>query len=362
MRGTRLLVFGLLVAAILTFVMAVPAMAATQFTDTDDSDYAASIVALASRGFVGGYDDGTFRPDNLLQRQQFAKMAVLTLGYAVSVDDQSSFSDTPAPYDAANPLYPGAYVAVAAKQSIILGHTDGSFGFTENVSRQQAITIVVRAAGTALDNPPADYQGVLDYSDPVHGANLKKAEYNGLLAGITDLATWDPTANATRAEAAELLAQLFYRTGKILKVAGPSGSLEFTLAELKAMTATEGYGGWKNKVGNITGPRLYKGVAVKDLLALTGGTSTASAIAADGYEAKYSEDDLAGNVSMFDPATGDPITSIDGSITMILAYSVDGQPLKSSEGALRIALVSPKADQVTSSGKWASQVVEIDAQ
>ena len=361
MRRIRLIA-GLVLVVVLVLAVAVPALAAAKFTDIDNSDYSASILALASRGYIGGYDDGTFRPDNPLQRQQFAKMAVLTLGYTVSAADQSPFSDTPAPYDPVTQLYTGCYVAVAAQQGIIQGHTDGTFGFYENVSRQQAISVAVRAAGAALAEPPADYKGVLDYSNPAHGANLRKAEYNGLLTGIADLASWNPTANATRGEAAEILAQLFYRTGKILKVTGPTGTLEFTLAELKAMTATEGYGGWKNKTGNITAPKLYKGVAIKDLMKLAGGVTTMNAIAADGYKAQFSADDVKGKVTMFNPTTGDEVTTIDGSITVILAYSVDGHALKSSEGALRIAFVSPKADQVTSSGKWASQVVEIDAQ
>ena len=50
------------------------------FTDIDSCPYKASIENLASIGIVGGYDDGTFRPDNLLMRQQFAKMAVLAMG------------------------------------------------------------------------------------------------------------------------------------------------------------------------------------------------------------------------------------------------------------------------------------------
>lgn len=196
-----------------------------------------------------------------MQRQQFAKMAVLTLGYEVTAANVSQFPDTPAPYDPVNnPLYPGSYVAVAAANQIIGGYTNGNFGFTDNVTRQQAISIAVRAAGDALADAPDSYVGVLNYSDAHHGANLKKAEYNGMLAGIVDLATWDPTQNATRGEAAEILSQLFYRTGKILKITGTTGTVELSMAELKAMTATEGYGGYRSsKTGNITGPQLYKG-------------------------------------------------------------------------------------------------------
>ena len=264
MKKVRLII-GLLLALVLFLAMTVPALA-VEFEDIDDTDFEASIVYLSARGIVGGYvAEGStaenplwdFRPDNPLQRQQFAKMAVLTMGLEVTAEDKSLFPDTPAPYDPVNnPLYPGSYVAVAAEQGLIRGYTNGSFGFYDNVTRQQAISIVVRAAGDALDAVPDGYEGELDYSNPYHGANIKKAEHNGLLAGIPDLATWDLTSNATRGEAAELLAQLYYRVGPILKLGtAEAGTIaEYTLAELKALGAVEGYGGTKNRLGTIVRP------------------------------------------------------------------------------------------------------------
>ena len=194
----------------LVLILAIGASAsAAQFTDVQNCPFKASIERLADQSLVSGYADGTFRPDNTLQRQQFAKMAVLTLGYDVAPNDTSSFTDTPAAYDPVNdPLYPGCYVAVAAKQNIILGKTDGSFDFYGQLTRQQAISIVVRAAGCALAEPDAGYQGHLSYTDPTHGGNIKKAEFNGLLAHVPNLDGWDTERPATRGEAAELLAQL----------------------------------------------------------------------------------------------------------------------------------------------------------
>ncbi len=361
MRKMRI-ILGLLLAVVLVLAVAVPASAAPEYTDIEDHDYEASIINLSARGFAGGYDDGTFRPDNNLQRQQFAKMAVLTLGYDVTADDQSEFPDTPAPYDPVNnPLYPGSYVAVATAQGIIQGYTNGLFGFYDNVTRQQAISITVRAAGDALAEPPADWVGELDYSNQYHGANVKKAEFNGLLAGITDLANWDLTANATRGEAAEMLSQLFYRVGSILKLGtAEAGTLmEFSMADLKAMDATEGYGGYKNKLGNISGPDLYKGVAIKDLITLAGGGTTIKAIATDGYESTFTAEEVNGVVKVYDKETGEEITGYAGTVTMILAYSCNGDPLWSANGALRIALVSDEPDQVTDSKKWSSQIMGI---
>ena len=77
------------------------------------------------------------------------------------------------------------------------------------------------------------------------------------------------------------------------------------------------------------------------------------------YESKYSADDVNGVVAKYDPTTKEEITDYAGTITLVLAYSVDGAALPSGDGALRVALVSQAADQITDSKKWAGQVAEI---
>jgi DMSO/TMAO reductase YedYZ molybdopterin-dependent catalytic subunit len=355
------IILGLILLAVLVLLVAAPAYATPAFTDIGSSPYQASINHLASLGMIGGYDDNTFRPSNPLQRQQFAKMAVLTMGFTVTTADVSTFSDTPAA--AANdPLYPGSYVAVASKNHIIEGYpSDNTFRFYNNLTREQAITIAVRAAGSVLADPPADYKGKLDYSDPTHGANIKKAEFNGLLNGIVNLASWDPGKNATRGEAAELLNQIYSRLhpGTILSVTGPSGTREFSMADLQALPATEGYGGWKNKAGVITAPMPWKGVSVRTLMNLVGGGTSVTVTASDGYEETLSADELNGGVTTYNPATGQEIDKISGTLSVIVAYQQDGAAISPADGPLRIAFVSPGQDQVTDGNGWEKWVVGI---
>jgi hypothetical protein len=259
-------------------------------------------------------------------------------------------------------------VAVAAANDIIKGYPDNTFRFYNYVTRQQAITMIVRAAGAALADAPTSYQGDLNYSDPTHGANVKKAEFNGLLAGIPDLDAWNTSANATRGETAEILAQLFYRTGEVLTLTGPSGTQEFTLAELKALSSVQGFGGWKNSVGTIVGPKLYKGVSIQTLMTLAGGGATVTVEASDGYRVTYDADDVAGHLHdaaghlqrVYDPATGTELTAYAGQLTMILAYQADGEQLSSSEGLFRIGFIGAAEDQVSDSRLWESQVVKIE--
>ncbi len=282
----RRLILTVAMALMIALLIAVPA-SATGLSDVQ-GPYANSINTLSHWGIVGGYADGTFKAENLVTRAQFAKMITLTAGYAVTAADVCTFKDAPA-IDAANPLYPGAYVAVAAENDVILGYTDNTFGFDDNVTRQQVISMAVRAAGATLAEAPAGWQGVFDYTDPTHGQNIKTAEYNGWLAGIADLYSWDVTANATRGEAAHLLAQLLAKVGNA--AVGTSGAIRVTGAVDSPMGLTAGR---LTNLGLVTltvehpknGPTEYTGVRFSTLLTLLGVQSSAVdmvATASDGY-------------------------------------------------------------------------------
>ena len=75
----------LIAAMAFTIVPAVTAQSQTTFTDVPSTHWAASAIAEAVQaGYVSGYPDGTFRPDQEVTREQFIKMAVEALGYDIS--------------------------------------------------------------------------------------------------------------------------------------------------------------------------------------------------------------------------------------------------------------------------------------
>jgi streptogramin lyase len=181
--------------------------------------YYGAISAMAAQQVIGGYANGNFGPDDPVTRQQFAKMIVLGLGLAVNETD---FPDPAVPFvdlgaDDPAKLYPHEYVAVCARNNITKGTDATHFDPLANITRQQMITMIVRAVENlagGLAAPPADWVGVLSYGDPTHGSNIKKAEYNGLLDGIrasasvTGLAGWNTAGKATRGEVAQILANV----------------------------------------------------------------------------------------------------------------------------------------------------------
>ena len=65
----------------LALLMLFSCAASASFTDINaSSSVGTAIVTLSRLGILNGYGDGSFQPDELLTRAQFAKIAVHMLG------------------------------------------------------------------------------------------------------------------------------------------------------------------------------------------------------------------------------------------------------------------------------------------
>jgi hypothetical protein len=168
---------------------------------------------MAARGIISGYDDGRFGPSDTVKRQQYAKMIVRSLGLTVSED---AWPDASIPFtdlgdDDPSDLYPHEYVAVAYKNGITQGVTPTTFVPMNPIKRMQVVTMIVRAAnniwGGTLRTPLDDWSGQMaGFTDDTHGPQMRIAEYNGLLEGLAGFGpSWDPYAQATRGEVAQML-------------------------------------------------------------------------------------------------------------------------------------------------------------
>ncbi len=170
------------------------------------------------------------------------------------------------------------------------------------------------------------------------------------------------TSRATTTTAVKPTTTTTAKAAVVLTVVGPSGTKQFSMADLKAMPAVSGYGGWKNQLGNITAPVAWKGVSIKALMDLVGGAGSVGVIASDGYTATLSAAELSGQTNLYDPSTGNAVSQISGSLRVIVAYAKNGSAISSGEGPLRIAFVSPQKDQVTDSDQWVKKVTEMRAE
>lgn len=210
-RSIALLAFAF--ALVLTFGVTA-ALGAVAFTDVPTTHpFYAEITQLGDLNIVGGFPDGTYRPDSNVTRQQFAKIIVLAKGiHTEAVDNQSTptFSDvTPG----MGLPYPFDYIEEAADAGFIQG-SGGMFNPYNNITRAQLALILVRAGGTDLDDPPAGYNtGFTDLPDFAKN-EIAKAKFNGLLDGKT-ATTFDPYATATRGHVAKMVSRLLDKIGGI---------------------------------------------------------------------------------------------------------------------------------------------------
>jgi DMSO/TMAO reductase YedYZ molybdopterin-dependent catalytic subunit len=153
----------------------------------------------------------------------------------------------------------------------------------------------------------------------------------------------------------------------ILTVTGPSGSQSLSLAQIKALPATEGWAGIKTSVGTIVEPARYKGVSVINLCNLVGGLGVDTAleiVAEDGYAMTMSHNEAAyGKFVTYDPATGNEI-AYGNALQVVIAYEADGKPLpEDTDGTLRLVITSSNDDQITDghwSVKWVKQLIVKD--
>ncbi len=206
--------FALAVAAVLAgTLVAAPAVSAQAagFNDVPDKHpYHVQIETLAQLGIINGYSDGTFRPNQPVTRQQFAKMVILAMRLAVSEDDRCEFTDVKKSSDIE--LYPDNYVAAAVREKIVTGYRGSAgpyFKPDSPITVAQMVTMGTRACERPLYVPPTEYKSAWGAFDNTHSIIARVAQYNGLLRELplpgTVLKNLSPWKEATRGQAAALL-------------------------------------------------------------------------------------------------------------------------------------------------------------
>ena len=131
-------------AMLLAVVMiASAALSVSAFSDvTGDVEHATAINVLAQLGVIGGYEDGTFKPDQNVTRAEMTKLVyVLYTTFTDAGAGTVKFNDVKADNWAVG------YISWCASKGIIGGYGDGNFGPSDNVTYDQALKMVCGALG-----------------------------------------------------------------------------------------------------------------------------------------------------------------------------------------------------------------------
>jgi uncharacterized lipoprotein YddW (UPF0748 family) len=177
-----------------------------KFTDTQDNWARLFIEALAQRGIISGFPNGTFRPSTSMTRAQFA--AILSKAFPTPSKRQYvPFIDVPKTYWAATAIQK------AYESGFLSGYPNNRFSPEDRITRAQVLLALVSGLGITVD--PINQPKVLltdFYLDAAAVPNyaiekLIIATQVGLVVNYPNLKILNPNLAATRADVAAFIYQ-----------------------------------------------------------------------------------------------------------------------------------------------------------
>lgn len=180
---------------------AVPQTLAANFPDVPAAgSYSTAINYLADSGIIGGYADGSFRPDQQINRAEFLKLLLESSSIITDVNTATKFNDIDE-----NAWY-AKYVRKAKQQGWIEGYTDNTFRPEQPINKAEGLKIVSMVQGWQTEKvntaPFSDVPAFSWYAPYVTYANNRNfLEERGRF--------YVPEAHFTRAQVSEILFRVY---------------------------------------------------------------------------------------------------------------------------------------------------------
>lgn len=169
-------------------------------------EYQREILIAARVGFIEGYEDGTFQPDNSITRAEFIKMLM-----GLATNRTFNFSAIPSTYQ----NWAGKFVTLAEMQGIIEKGKYTEQQLEQPITRLEVVCMLAKVQ-IKMKGIPQSQLGHLIYTDidelteEEKGLLLHAASYD-LLEGMKDnsINKFEPKKNITRAETARALVRIY---------------------------------------------------------------------------------------------------------------------------------------------------------
>jgi len=175
----------------------------TSFKDTEGHWAKSAIENAVQLAIADGYSDGTFKPDAIINRTQFAVMLSRALKLQTA-NSSSSFTD-----QEAIPTWATTHIQAIVDAGLMGGYRDGTFRGNNNISRTEMAVIIARAAKLEVNKAPfvtfADSANIPTWAQKEVAAAVQA----GLISGKGNN-RFEPAASATRAEALTLIMRLLH--------------------------------------------------------------------------------------------------------------------------------------------------------
>ena len=172
-----------------------------KFSDVGKEHWAYEAVqTLAEIGVVDGFEDGTFKSNDLVTREQFVKMLIVTGGY-LNNEIAAQFGDVEAD------RWSSAYIGSAVSRGIVTGYEDGTFRPTATLTRQDAAVMAYRLCN--IMKKTVSKSDMLSFTDAQSVASyaveaVATLENSGVINGFED-GSFSPLGTLTRAQAAKII-------------------------------------------------------------------------------------------------------------------------------------------------------------
>lgn len=184
----------LLFSFMLTILLPVSTPAATQsFPDTSTHWAKDYISQLAASGYIKGYTDGRFKPDNTMTKAEFTRVLIASLGSTATDETTNSYSDV-------KKHWAKASINEAVKLGILVTSEDpNGFRPDEGILRSQAAAMLVRALGKDPDSTPVSFKDKTTIDKSMYKGYIKTASDLGLISGFPN-GNFEPFTTMTRAQ------------------------------------------------------------------------------------------------------------------------------------------------------------------
>lgn len=211
--SAALLVLGITAGAVAPLNIATPASAQPAFfSDTRDYWGRPFIVALARENLIAGYPDVTYKPNQPVDRAEFATMIQKAFDQN-QVREIIGFTDVPADHWAASA------VESAYKTGFMAGYRGNLFFPNLEITKVQALVALASGLGlTASQSPAADLNTYYTDAEQIPGYatnEVAAATAANLVVNYPNVKALNPNELLTRGEAAALLHQALVKQGKL---------------------------------------------------------------------------------------------------------------------------------------------------
>ncbi len=231
MKNLKKLVSVIVTVAMLISSLAVVGVSAADYADVEATNsYYKAIKVLSGLGIVKGDDEGNFNPTDNIKRSEMVALICRMKGEdAIASSTMQQFDDVPSTHWAAG------YINWGVGSEIIKGYGNGNFGPDDAVTLQDAVVMIIRAAGWERIANRSDYGGyptghmrIANARGVMNNINfavanaatrevIAQAIYNGLTMPLVEYSSYGEKVEDDRYVVNEN-ATLLTNTNKIFKV------------------------------------------------------------------------------------------------------------------------------------------------